>query len=238
MTISQRLKQVRSRIHHAEQTAGRPAGSVCLMAVSKTQSPAAVAAAYRAGQRHFGENYLQEAIAKQRCLSNYRVTWHFIGPVQSNKTQIIASRFSWVHSVDRMKIARRLNQQRPFDLGPLNICLQINIDGEESKSGISIEQLPELADEISSLPNLRLRGLMTIPAIRKDTTSASTPFRKMRNAFHNLVTKGYCLDTLSMGMSDDLEAAITEDSTIVRIGTSIFGPRRISQPAPADPNTV
>ncbi|MGH8477161.1 MAG: YggS family pyridoxal phosphate-dependent enzyme [Methylococcales bacterium] len=223
MTIGERLAQVRSRIARAEQESGRSPGSVCLVAVSKTRAPEALISAYRNKQRHFGENYLQEAIEKQQSLANYRITWHFIGPVQSNKTRIIANRFSWVHSVDRLKIAHRLDEQRRPELGPLNICLQINIDSDKAKSGIRIEQLPELAAEIARLPKLRFRGLMAIPAVNE---SAKASFRKMRVAFEALRVDGYKIDTLSVGMSGDLESAIEEGSTLVRIGTSIFGPRQ------------
>jgi PLP dependent protein len=226
MTIGERLAQVRAHIARAENVSGRPSGSVCLVAVSKTQPPEALISAYQNRQRHFGESYLQEALIKQQRLANYRLTWHFIGPVQSNKTRIIANQFSWVHSVDRIKIAQRLNQQRPPELGPLNICLQINIDSEISKSGIPLEQLPSLAAEIVGLPNLRFRGLMTVPAVSESAEATRAAFRKMRAAFESLRRNGYNIDTLSMGMSGDLELAIEEGSTLVRIGTSIFGPRR------------
>ncbi len=205
---------------------GRPLDSVCLVAVSKTQAPEALIGAYQNQQRHFGENYVQEALGKQRVLANYRITWHFVGPVQSNKTSIIANQFSWVHSVDRLKIASRLDQQRRPELGPLNVCLQINIDAQSSKSGIALEQLPDLAAGISGYRNLRFRGLMAIPAAGESPESARAAFRKMREAFECLRANGYCIDTLSMGMSGDLESAIQEGSTLVRIGTSIFGPRR------------
>lgn len=226
LTTGERLAQVRSRILRAEQQAGRPPGSVCLVAVSKTQPPEALISAYRNKQRHFGENYLKEAISKQQNLANYRITWHFIGPVQSNKTRIIANQFSWVHGVDRLKIANRLHVQRRPELGPLNVCLQINIDSEPTKSGISLEQLPELAAEIAGLENLRFRGLMAIPAASESPGSARLAFRKMREAFERLRASGFRIDTLSMGMSGDLEVAIEEGATLVRIGTSIFGPRQ------------
>ncbi len=226
MTIGEGLAQVRLRIARAERESGRCAGSVCLVAVSKTQAPEALIRAYQNQQRHFGENYLQEAIEKQRILANYRITWHFIGPVQSNKTRIIANQFSWVHSVDRLKIAHRLDEQRQPELGPLNICLQINIDSESSKSGMLVEQLPELAAEIAHLPKLRFRGLMAIPKGNQPAESVKASFRKMRAAFEALRADGYKIDTLSMGMSFDLESAIGEGSTLVRIGTSIFGPRQ------------
>ena len=226
MTVGERLAGVRSRIARAEQLSGRSPGSVRLVAVSKTQPPEALIAAYRNKQRHFAENYLQEAVDKQQCLANYRITWHFIGPIQSNKTRTVANRFSWVHGVDRMKIARRLNEQRHADFGPLNICIQINIDNEISKSGIPLDQVSQFAAEISELPNLRIRGLMAIPAAGQSTESARASFRRLREAFDALRATGHRLDTLSMGMSGDLEIAIEEGSTLVRIGTSIFGPRR------------
>lgn len=225
MTICARLARLRSRINKIEQSSDRIQGSVCLLAVSKTQPPEALISAYQNKQRHFGENYLQEAIAKQRCLANYRITWHFIGPIQSNKTRIVANQFSWVHSVDRIKIARRLNEQRQPSLGPLNICLQININGEKSKSGILLDELPKLAAELSHLEKLRFRGLMTIPAADQSSASLRKSFRRMLQAYDSLNSEGYNLDTLSMGMSGDLEIAIEEGSTLVRIGTAIFGPR-------------
>ncbi|MGH8553341.1 MAG: YggS family pyridoxal phosphate-dependent enzyme [Methylococcales bacterium] len=226
MGIGERLQQVRTRIEQAQRQSGRAPGSVCLVAVSKTQSADALIEAYRHGQRHFGENYLQEAIEKQSSLAHFRITWHFIGPVQSNKTRIIADRFSWVHSVDRLKIARRLNEQRPAELGPLNICVQINIDSESTKSGIALEKLPELAAQIADLPGLRFRGLMAIPKESDSAESTKASFRKISAAFEDLLAQGFPIDTLSMGMSGDLETAIAEGSTLVRIGTSIFGPRR------------
>lgn len=226
MTIGERLTQVRSRIARAEHKSGRIPGSVCLVAVGKSQPSRALISAYQHGQRHFGENYLQEAIEKQSSLANYSITWHFIGPVQSNKTRIIANQFSWVHSVDRLKIAHRLAEQRRPELGPLNICLQIKLDSVQAKSGIPLEQLPELAAEIAGLNNLRLRGLMTIPALSESAGLAKASFHKMRDATESLRAEGYNLDTLSMGMSGDLEVAIEEGSTLVRIGTSIFGSRQ------------
>lgn len=225
LTIQERLTRVRSRMITAERHAHRPPGSVCLIAVSKTQPPEALISAYQLRQRHFGENYLQEALAKQQSLAHYPITWHFIGPVQSNKTKLIANHFSWVHSVERLKIAERLNQQRRPELGPLNICLQINIDAESSKSGIALEQLPGLAAEISTFRNLRLRGLMSIPENTESSAATRYSFRRMREAFESLRANGYRLDSLSMGMSADLELAIQEGATLVRIGTSIFGER-------------
>lgn len=222
--IAERLEAVRQRIATAERMAGRPAGSVCLIAVSKGHPVAALREAVRAGQRHFGENYLQEALAKQEPLENEpNLVWHFIGPLQSNKTRFVATRFDWVHGVERLKIAERLSEQRPAELPPLNVCLQVNISREDRKSGISVEDLPALAAGVAQLPRLRLRGLMTIPAPADDPWRQRRPFRALRQAMESLAIPG--LDTLSMGMSDDLEAAVVEGATLVRVGTAIFGLR-------------
>jgi pyridoxal phosphate enzyme (YggS family) len=207
----------------AERAAGRPEKSVRLIAVSKTQPAEALISAYRHGQRDFGENYLQEALAKQDRLAHFDIAWHFIGPIQSNKTKPIAARFAWVHSVDRLKIAERLSEQRPSGLPPLNICIQANVSGEASKSGVAIEELPALVEAIVKLPRLRLRGLMAIPAPADDPAQQRIPFRILRQAFEDLSDHG--LDTLSMGMSEDLEAAVLEGATLVRIGSALFGPR-------------
>ena len=224
-SIQNNLKQIVDRIRKAEQKHGREPGSVQLLAVSKTQPASAIQTAMEAGQIAFGESYLQEALEKIATIGQHPPQWHFIGPIQSNKTRNIAAHFDWVHTVDRIKIARRLDEQRPEELPPLNICLQVNISQEASKSGILLEQLPELAAEVSRLPRLRLRGLMTIPA-RSDTLEQQrVPFHSLRDAFESLKNKGYQLDTLSMGMSDDMEAAIAEGATIVRIGTALFGER-------------
>jgi hypothetical protein len=224
LTLPERLDAVRTRIALAERKAGRPPQSVHLIAVSKTQPSSAVAEAVAAGQRHFGENYLQEALAKQSELANIPdLVWHFIGPIQSNKTAPIAAYFDWVHSVDRLKIAQRLSEQRPEALAPLNICLQVNVSEEASKSGVSLAELPDLAAAVAQLPRLRLRGLMAIPAPSDDPASQRAPFRILRQALENLSLAG--LDTLSMGMSDDLEAAVQEGATFVRIGTAVFGRR-------------
>jgi pyridoxal phosphate enzyme (YggS family) len=222
--IAERLEAIRQRIRRAEQAAGRAEGSVRLIAVSKTQPPEALIAAYRHGQREFGENYLQEALTKQDRLAHFDIGWHFIGPLQSNKTKPIAARFAWVHSVDRLKIAERLNEQRPSDLPPLNVCIQVNVSGEASKSGVAPEELPALAAALAGLPKLRLRGLMAIPASTEDVEAQRASFRALRHAFEGLA--GYGVDTLSMGMSEDLEAAVLEGATLVRIGTALFGPRR------------
>ena len=222
--IADRVQQVLERIHAAERVAGRTNGAVSLVAVSKTQTDEAIRIAAAAGQLAFGENYLQEALAKQDALADLpELIWHFIGPIQSNKTRPIAERFDWVHTVDRLRIAERLSQQRPADKPPLNVCLQVNISEEASKSGVSLAALPELAAAVAQLPRLRLRGLMTIPAPANGLAQQRMPFRILREAMTSLALPG--LDTLSMGMSDDLEAAILEGATLVRVGTALFGPR-------------
>ena len=223
--IADNLSRVNERIRLAEKRYRRPPGEVRLLAVSKTRSPEEILAAAACGQRHFGENYLQEALEKITRLEGHPLCWHFIGPIQSNKTRAIASHFHWVHSVDRLKIAWRLSDQRPSGLPPLNICLQVNISGETSKSGIGLAELPEIASQVAELPGLRLRGLMAIPRRCTDFAQQRLPFRRLREALHALNEAGAGLDTLSMGMSADMEAAIAEGATIVRIGTDIFGPR-------------
>ena len=223
--IAHNLERLRRRIEEAEERHRRAPGSVQLLAVSKTRPPADILAASACGQHRFGENYLQEALEKISALQEHRLQWHFIGPIQSNKTRAIAAHFSWVHSVDRLKIARRLSEQRPPEAGPLQICLQVNLSGETSKSGATLAELPRLAEGIAALPNLRLRGLMTIPAPSSDPEQQRIPFRRLRQALEELNQAGLALDTLSMGMSADLEAAIAEGATMVRIGTDIFGPR-------------
>ncbi|GGK03020.1 YggS family pyridoxal phosphate-dependent enzyme [Pseudomonas matsuisoli] len=224
-TIAENIAKVRSRIEAATSAAGRDEKAVGLLAVSKTKPASALRDAYTCGQRHFGENYLQEALGKQAELSDLAIDWHFIGPIQSNKTKAIAEQFAWVHSVDRLKIAERLSAQRPEDLPPLNICLQVNVSGEASKSGCSLEALPELALAVSQLPRLRLRGLMAIPEPEDDPQRQREPFALLRQ---QLTALSLPLDTLSMGMSHDLEAAITEGATWVRIGTALFGARDYS----------
>jgi pyridoxal phosphate enzyme (YggS family) len=226
ITIAQRLKQIHVQIAEAELAANRQPGSVTLLAVSKTKPAADIVAAYQAGQRHFGENYLQEAIKKQQELGAYDITWHFIGPIQSNKTKALATHFAWVHSVDSLKIARRLSEQRPAHLSPLNICLQVNISEEQSKSGIAISELAELCDRIAGLPNLKLRGVMAIPAPEQDFERQRQPYQTLYQAVAEL--KRPELDTFSFGMTGDLKAAIAEGSTIVRIGTALFGERDYS----------
>ncbi len=226
-TIAKNIAKVRTRIREAAQACGRDPETVGLLAVSKTKPAAAVREAHACGQRDFGENYLQEALNKQAELSDLALTWHFIGPIQSNKTRPIAEHFAWVHSVDRLKIAQRLSEQRPAHLPPLNICLQVNVSGEASKSGCAPEELPALALAVSQLPNLRLRGLMTIPEPTRDVAQQHAACARLRQLRDDLNLE---LDVLSMGMSDDLEAAIAEGATWVRIGTALFGARDYGAP--------
>lgn len=220
-----RLAAVLERIRLAERRFQRLPQSVSLLAVSKTHPDSAVAAAAAAGQRAFGENYVQEALDKIGALRHLDLEWHFIGPIQSNKTRRIAENFAWLHSVDRLKIAERLSAQRPPSLPPLNVCLEVNISGEPSKSGLAVTELAAVAQAVSVLPCIRLRGLMTIPAPTQDFAAQRLPYARLRQAQQALIDAGMALDTLSMGMSDDLEAAIAEGATIVRVGTAIFGPR-------------
>lgn len=220
-----RLQTVTERIDSALARHSRVPGSVTLLAVSKTRSSEELRALAGLGVTRFGENYLQEALEKMAALGDLPLEWHFIGPIQSNKTRALAEHFDWVHSVDRLKIARRLSEQRPPELPPLNICLQVNISAEASKSGIGLDELPGLASEVAQLPRLRLRGLMAIPATAEGMEAQRRPFRALRQAMEQLNVGGMALDTLSMGMSDDLEAAIAEGATLVRIGTALFGPR-------------
>jgi hypothetical protein len=220
-----RLQTVIRRIDDAIARHSRQAGSVTLLAVSKTRSSEELRALAGLGITRFGENYLQEALEKMAALGDLPLEWHFIGPIQSNKTRALAEHFDWVHSVDRLKIAQRLSEQRPPQLPPLNICLQVNISAEQSKSGIRLDELPGLAREVAQLPRLRLRGLMAIPAPAEGMEAQRRPFRALRLAMEQLNADGMALDTLSMGMSDDLEAAIAEGATLVRIGTALFGQR-------------
>ena len=225
-TIADNISQVAARIRRAEQAAQRVADSVQLLAVSKTKPVAAVREAYAAGVRDFGENYLQEALGKQRELTDLPLCWHFIGPIQSNKTRDIAQNFAWVHSVDRLKIAQRLSEQRPAELPPLNICIQVNVSGEASKSGCTPADLPALAAAISALPHLTLRGLMAIPEPTDDRAEQDAAFAAVRELNKSLQDSlNLPLDTLSMGMSHDLESAIAQGATWVRIGTALFGAR-------------
>ncbi|MFP3976328.1 MULTISPECIES: YggS family pyridoxal phosphate-dependent enzyme [Marinobacter] len=228
-SIADNLGSVTRRIQKATLQAGRDAGSVSLLAVSKTRSAEELREAAAAGQLAFGENYLQEALDKISELSDLAdIEWHFIGPIQSNKTRQIASAFSWVHSVDRLKVARRLSEQRETDLPPLNICLQVNINNEQSKSGCRPDELPELASEIGQLPGLTLRGLMAIPDPDQDEPDLRESFRRLATIIKELkrdFPEAGPLDTLSIGMSGDLEMAIAEGSTCVRVGTAVFGER-------------
>lgn len=223
--IPYNLASVRARIAAACKAAGRPENAVGLLAVSKTFGAAEIRQAHAAGQRAFGENYLQEALDKQAELAGLPLEWHFIGPVQSNKTRGLAERFDWVHGVERLKIAQRLSEQRPPDLAPLNVCVQVNVSGEASKSGCTPAEGLELCRAVAGLPRLRLRGLMAIPAPGGGGADARAPFRQLRELFGELRRAGLEVDTISAGMSDDLEDAIAEGATIVRVGSSIFGKR-------------
>jgi pyridoxal phosphate enzyme (YggS family) len=227
-TIESNLQVVRARIAAAARAAGREPGTIALLAVSKTFDAEAVRAAHAAGQREFGENYVQEGMEKIAAVVALPLIWHFIGPIQSNKTRAIAERFDWVHSVAREKVAQRLAQARPMGLGPLDICLQVNLSGEASKSGVPPEEAQSLAEAVRALPRLRLRGLMAVPEPSRDVGQQRRSFRRLRALLEQLNTAGFELDTLSMGMSQDLEAAIMEGATIVRVGTAIFGARNQS----------
>jgi PLP dependent protein len=223
-TIYDSLQAIQANIHQAKLAANR-IDTVKLLAVSKAQTADKLREAYLAGQRAFGENYVQEAIAKQEQLKDCAIEWHFIGPIQSNKTALIAQHFDWVHSVDRLKIAARLNEARPLSLAPLNVCIQINSSEEGSKSGVDIGLQAMLAKEINAMPRLKLRGIMAIPAPTKDLAKQRAQFKIVGDAFKSLQQQGFKLDTLSIGMSDDYVAAIHEGATIVRIGSAIFGAR-------------
>jgi pyridoxal phosphate enzyme (YggS family) len=226
-SISQNILQVRARIVAASRAFLRVTPPVSLLAVSKTCPADAVREAHAAGQRDFGENYVQEALAKIDALADLRpdIAWHMIGPVQGNKTRDVAARFDWVHSVDRLKLAQRLSDQRPPGLPPLQVCLQVNISGEASKSGVAPADVPALARAVAALPRLKLRGLMAIPEPAGDVDAQRAPHRALRELLESLNAEGLGLDTLSMGMSADLEAAVAEGATIVRVGTAIFGER-------------
>jgi pyridoxal phosphate enzyme (YggS family) len=227
--IAGNLQAVEATIQAACEAASRPRSTVQLLAVSKTFPAEAVLEAAAAGQRAFGENYLQEGIDKiaavAKALPDTRLEWHFIGPIQSNKTRPIATHFDWVHTVERLKIAQRLSEQRPPECGPLNICLQVNISGEASKSGAQPEELLALAQQVAALPNLRLRGLMAIPEPQIDPELQRVPFARLRGLAQDIAKAGIQLDTLSMGMSGDMRAAVLEGATIVRVGSAIFGAR-------------
>jgi pyridoxal phosphate enzyme (YggS family) len=229
MSIANNLEQVRATVAESAVHAGRDPASVMLLAVSKTFPADAVIEAADAGQHAFGENYLQEALDKQQAVHALRpalaLEWHFIGPIQSNKTRPVAEHFAWAHAVDREKIARRLSEQRPPHLPPLNICLQVNVSDEASKSGVSPAELLALAQAVVTLPNLKLRGLMAIPEPTDDVELQRKPFTLLRQLQQQLADMGIATDTLSMGMSSDMQVAIAEGATIVRVGTAIFGKR-------------
>lgn len=224
-TIGKRWQAIRTAIDAAALDAGRTPDSVSLLAVSKAHPASAIRELHAFGQRRFGENYLQEALAKQEELQGLDIEWHFIGPIQSNKTQPIAQHFDWVHSVDRAKIADRLDAARASTLPPLQVCIQVNISEEHSKSGTNAAEAANLADHIRQLPNLSLRGLMAIPAPASDPAQQQAQFHAMREIYDHLLAAGHALDTLSMGMSEDFPAAIREGATIVRVGSAIFGAR-------------
>ncbi|MEI8363147.1 MAG: YggS family pyridoxal phosphate-dependent enzyme [Betaproteobacteria bacterium] len=222
--ISSRLQDILAIIESVKAVGHYPQ-QVNLLAVSKAQPASAVREAYVAGQIMFGENYLQEALDKQALLTDLAIEWHFIGPIQSNKTQLIAQNFAWVHSIDRLKVAQRLSDARPANLPPLQVCIQVNISHESSKSGVAPDELEALATAISKLPQLKLRGLMAIPEPSSDNNKQLIQFKQVRECYDALVAKGFALDTLSIGMSDDYQIAIEQGATIVRIGSALFGKR-------------
>ena len=224
--VTENFRKIQDLLASAAKEAGREPGSVRLLAASKTQSPETVREAVACGQREFGENFAQEGIDKMQALGRDDLTWHFIGHLQSNKTRPVAEHFDWVHTVDRLKIARRLSDQRPHYASPLNLCIQVNVDGEGSKSGVAPEEVLELARGIVALPKIALRGLMCIPAPRDGFDEQRAPFVTMRELAAELAHNGIVTDTLSMGMTGDYKAAIYEGATIVRIGTALFGPRQ------------
>lgn len=227
-SIAENYHLVCEQIKEAAIQAKRPPEDVLLLAVSKTRHPEELQRLFDLGQRDFGENYLQEALDKQEALADLPIIWHFIGPIQSNKTRSIAENFAWVHSVDRLKIAQRLSAQRPVELSPLNICIQINVSNEASKAGCSPNEAEELLNQIAQLNNLKVRGLMAIPEATDDIDKQAEAFEAMSQLFRQLKVKHPELDTLSMGMSADMQIAIQEGATIVRIGTALFGPRMYS----------
>ena len=223
--VTENLRKIRDLLHVAAIEANRDPAGVRLLAVSKKQPLEKIREAYAAGQREFGENFVQEGVEKIAAMDKKDITWHFIGHLQSNKTRVVAENFDWVHTIDKLKTARRLSEQRPDGLPPLNVCLQVNVDDEESKSGVTPEALPDLAAACAKLPNIRLRGLMCVPAIREEPDAQRMPFAALRELAEKLRTDGVDTDTLSMGMTADFRAAILEGATIVRIGTALFGER-------------
>jgi len=224
-TISKALQAVQARVQRAAMQCGRSPESIALIAVSKTVSAESLRVAYAGGQRAFGESYVQEALPKIAVLQDLALEWHFIGPLQSNKTKLVAENFAWVHSVERAKIAQRLSEQRPDALPPLNLCLQVNVSGEASKSGVAPAEVVALAQAVATLPKIKLRGLMAIPEATDDVSKQHAQFRLLRELRDALNAQGFALDTLSMGMSGDLEVAIAEGATMVRVGSAIFGAR-------------
>jgi len=230
INIDSALQTVKQQIATAAKNANRQPNEIILLAASKTNPPEQVKKAWLAGQTIFGENYLQEALEKIKALSDLPIEWHFIGPIQSNKTKRIAENFAWVHSIDRIKIANRLSRDRPKTLPPLQVCLQVNVSGEDTKSGVSPEEAAALAAHITKLPHVKLRGLMAVPVLTTATALQRSQFQILRKIYDQLNQDGFNLDTLSMGMSEDMDIAIAEGSTMVRIGTSIFGPRRYPIP--------
>ena len=224
-SVSANLAQVRKRIELSCLAAERPAKAVHLLAVSKTMPAQAVREAYAAGQVAFGENYIQEGVDKIASLADLPLEWHCIGPIQSNKSKLVAENFAWVHSIDRLKIAERLSAQRPVNMPPLQVCLQVNVDGGSNKSGVTPSELLALAQAVAKLPNLQLRGIMTIPEPAENEAAARAVHHQAKDLFDSLQAAGLSIDTLSMGMTGDLEAAIAEGSTCVRVGTAIFGQR-------------
>jgi pyridoxal phosphate enzyme (YggS family) len=229
MKITENLNKIRNKIRSAENKFQREQSSVSLLAVSKTRSVDEIMTAYNAGQLHFGENYCQEAVEKIEAIGQNEITWHFIGPIQSNKTSLIAQYFDWVHTIDRIKIARRLNESRPKDTAALNICIQVNISGEESKSGIDLESANDFVSELSQFKRLKVRGLMALPAPSNNVDEQKAAFSKLHEKFNTLKQSQPEFDTLSIGTTQDMQAAIAEGATIVRIGTAIFGPRNVNK---------
>jgi pyridoxal phosphate enzyme (YggS family) len=229
MKITENLSKIRNEIRSAENEFQREQGSVNLLAVSKTRSADEIMTAYNAGHRHFGENYCQEAVEKIEAIGKNDITWHFIGPIQSNKTSLIAQYFDWVHTIDRIKIAHRLNDSRPDDKLALNICIQINISGEESKSGISLDCVDDFIDELAQFKRLKVRGLMALPAPSNNFEEQRAAFSTLKQKYSSLKENRTEFDTLSIGTTQDMHAAIAEGATIVRIGTAIFGPRNVNK---------
>ncbi|MEN0044813.1 MAG: YggS family pyridoxal phosphate-dependent enzyme [Pseudomonadota bacterium] len=223
--VTENLNQVRKRLQNAARVAGREPSDIKLLAVSKRHSVASIEAVAEAGQQDFGENFVAEGLGKIEALAARKLCWHFIGAIQSNKTRDIAAHYDWVHTVDRLKIARRLSEQRPEDRPPLELCLQVNVDDEPQKAGVRPAEVAELAEQVARLPGLRLRGLMCLPRVRSDPEAQREPFAALRRLLEALQAQHAALDTLSMGMTGDLEAAVLEGATIVRVGTAIFGPR-------------